>query len=68
MEKLFENYSDVVSVEDTMHMLRLGKSSVYGLLKTHQLRHVRVGRKYLIPKRAVIEFVNGICYNKQDNQ
>ena len=63
MDKVFENYSDIVSVDDIMSMLGIGKSSVYGLLKTSQIRHVRVGRKYIIPKQAVIDFINGVCYN-----
>jgi len=63
MEKVFENYSDIVSVDDIMCMLGIGKSSVYGLLKTNQIKHVRVGRKYIIPKQAVIDFINGVCYN-----
>jgi len=63
MEKIFENYSDIVSIGDIMSMLGIGKSSVYGLLKNDQIRHVRVGRKYIIPKQAVIDFINGVCYN-----
>ena len=63
MDRVFENYSDIVSVDDIMSMLGIGKSSVYGLLKTSQIRHVRVGRKYIIPKQAVIDFINGVCYN-----
>ena len=63
MDKVFENYSDIVSVDDVMSMLGIGKSSAYGLLKTKQIRHVRVGKKYIIPKQSVIEFIGGICYN-----
>ena len=63
MEKVFESYSDIVSVDDIMRMLGIGKSSVYSLLKTNQIKHVRVGRKYVIPKQAVIDFINGVCYN-----
>ena len=62
MNNMFENYNDVVSVEDVMRMLNLGKSSVYALLKTEQIRHVRVGKRYLIPKKAVIDFIIGSCY------
>ena len=63
MEKVFESYSDIVSVDDIMCMLGIGKSSVYSLLKSNQIKHVRVGRKYIIPKQAVIDFINGVCYN-----
>ena len=63
MKNIFESYSDIVSVEDIMCMLGIGKSSVYSLLKSNQIKHVRVGRKYIIPKRSVIDFINGVCYN-----
>jgi len=63
MKNIFESYSDIVSVDDIMRMLGIGKSSVYSLLKTNQIKHVRVGRKYIIPKQAVIDFINGVCYN-----
>ena len=63
MENVFMDYSDIVSVDDIMRMLGICKSSVYGLLKANQIRHVRVGRKYIVPKRAVIDFINGACYN-----
>lgn len=60
---MFQNYPDIVSVEQIMEMLGIGKSSVYSLLKTNQLRHVRVGTKYIIPKSSVIDFACGMCYN-----
>ena len=64
MDKIFTSYQDIVTVADIMNMLNLGKSSVYDLLRTKQIRHVRVGKKYLVPKQAVIDFVNGLCYNE----
>jgi excisionase family DNA binding protein len=63
MDIIFKDYQDIVSVEDIMRMLNLGKSSVYTLLRTNQIYHIRVGKKYIIPKQAVVDFVNGVCYN-----
>ena len=60
---MFEKYNDIVAVEDVMEMLNLGKSTVYGLLQKGQIQHVRVGKKYVIPKSAVIEFLGKSCYN-----
>ena len=62
---MFEKYPDVVSVDHIAAMLNLGKSSVYSLLRNHQLRHVRVGTKYIVPKQSVIDFVSGVCYDGQ---
>lgn len=60
---MFQNYPDIVSVEDIADMLNLGKSSVYSLLQSDQIRHVRVGKKYIVPKQAVIDFVSGVRYD-----
>ena len=61
---MFSNYPDIVSVEQVAQMLGIGKSSAYDLLQTNQIRHVRVGRKYIVPKQAVIDFAPALCYNE----
>jgi excisionase family DNA binding protein len=60
---MFENYKDIVSVDDLKEMLGIGKSSAYALLKNKEIKHVKVGKKYIIPKQAVIGFINSMCYN-----
>ena len=60
---MFRTYPDIVNVNQISKMLNLGISSVYSLLQTQQIKHVRVGRKYIIPKQAVIDFVSDTCYN-----
>lgn len=54
---MFSEYDDIVSIEDVMGMLHIGKSAVYRLLKSKTIRCVRVGRKYIIPKKSVIKFI-----------
>ena len=54
---LFLEYGDIVSVEDVMRMLHIGKSAVYTLLQTKAIKTVRVGRKYIIPKNSIIKFL-----------
>lgn len=54
---MFSKYEDIVSVEDVMGMLHIGKSAVYSLLKSKTIRCVRVGRKYIISKKSVIKFI-----------
>ena len=46
-----------------MDMLGVGKSTAYSLLRNDAIPHVRVGRKYIIPKQAVVGFVQEACYN-----
>jgi excisionase family DNA binding protein len=60
---MFKDYPDVVTVEQLAEMLNIGKSSAYSLLQNNQIRHVKVGKKYIIPKTAVLDFIGEMCYN-----
>jgi excisionase family DNA binding protein len=60
---MFKEYPDIVTVEQIAHMLGIGKASAYELLQKNQIQYVRVGKKYIVPKNAVIAFVSGMCYN-----
>lgn len=45
--------------EETALMLGIGRNYVYELIRTGQLRSIRVGRKILIPLAAIDDFLNG---------
>lgn len=59
-KEIFSEYSDIVTVDEVMKMLRLGKNTVYKLLKDDEIMNVKVGVRYVIPKQSVIEFVSTI--------
>ncbi len=63
---MFSNYPDIVSVPQMCQMLGIGRNSAYSLLHADQIKHRRVGKKYIIPKTAVIGFVSEpeACYNE----
>lgn len=54
---LFKEYDDVVTVNDVMKMLHIGRSNVYKLLSDNSIKTVKVGKRFIIPKRSVIEFI-----------
>lgn len=56
-DKMFEEYSDVVSVDDLRKMLHLGRNAVYALLQDGSIETIRVGKKYIIPKTSAIKFL-----------
>ncbi len=62
---MFEGYADILSVSDVMKALCIGRNSVYQLLRTGKLHHLKIGRKYLIPKPYLIEF---IASNRSDRK
>ena len=49
----------VLRVEDLMPVLDIGRNTAYELIRSGQIRSVRVGRKLRIPKQAVEEFLAG---------
>ena len=57
---MFENYPDVVEVEDLRKMLGgISRKLAYRLLADDEIRSVKVGRTYKIPKACVIECLLG---------
>ena len=59
-QSMFENYPDVVEVDDLRKMLGgISKKLAYRLQSDQEIRSVRVGRTYKIPKICVIEYLMG---------
>lgn len=57
---IFEGYPDVVEVNDLRKMLGgISKKLAYRLLADQEIRSVRVGRTYKIPKVCIIEYMMG---------
>ena len=54
---IFKEYDDVVTVDDVMKMLHIGRNNVYKLLNDNSIKTVKVGKRFIIPKSSVIEFV-----------
>ena len=57
---MFAEYPDVVDVEQLREMLGgISRKLAYRLLTSGELRSVRIGRSYRIPKLCVIEYLTG---------
>jgi excisionase family DNA binding protein len=54
---MFENYPDVVSVDDLQEMLGIGKNTAYKLVKDKIIKSVQIGRQHKIPKCYIIDFL-----------
>ena len=57
MKKLFKEYPDVVSINDLMIMLDIGKRTAYKLLRDGNIKSVKAGRQYKIPKQSIIDYL-----------
>lgn len=54
---IFTDYPDVVTPEDLQEMLHIGRSMAYSLLQDQKIKSLRIGKKYIIPKDSVINFL-----------
>lgn len=55
--KMFENYDDILTVEEACEALKIGYNAMYALLNTGELRGYRNGRVWRIPKTALVEYI-----------
>ena len=46
-------------VEDLMPILDFGRNTAYELVRSGQIRSIRIGRQLRIPRDAVVDFLNG---------
>lgn len=51
------NCKDVLNPREVADVLRVGTTTVYRILNSGELRHIDVGRKKLIPKLYLIEYL-----------
>ncbi len=54
---VFTEFNDVVTVDDVTKMLHVSRVTVYKLLKAGRIRTLKVGKKYIIPKQSIIDFL-----------
>ena len=57
---MLEEYKDVINVKDLCEILNIGKKTAYKLLKNNDIPNRRLGKKYIIPKFGVIEYLKGV--------
>ncbi len=58
-----KDYPDVLSVEQLAQVLGICKNSAYRLVNGRHIGCRRVGRKILIPRQCVQDYLNSARYN-----
>ena len=56
-EEIFEDYPDVVTLNQLKEMLQIGKSLAYKLLKNKEIESFKCGTSYRILKSKIIEYL-----------
>lgn len=54
---MFDAYSDILSIDDVMTALMVGRGRVYQMLNNQELHGFRIGNTWKISKEALIEYV-----------
>ncbi len=52
-----DNYEDILLPEDLQEILHIGRNAVYTYLANGYIKSIRIGRKYRIPKKYLIDFL-----------
>lgn len=55
---MLNRYNDILTVDELCEVLKIGKNTAYALLKSGEIKSVKIGRVYKIPKRSVIKYLN----------
>ena len=62
---MFEEYDELITVEDMQKLLGIGKNTAYELLRENKVKCFRIGRIWKIPKRSIEEYIltqSGVQY------
>ena len=59
---MFNEYRDVMTVKETAEALGICKAAVYRMVKENTIGSHRVGRRILIPKTCLIQYVKSAQY------
>lgn len=60
---MFDTFPDIMSVQDLMKALNIGRNKAYYLINNNQIRHIRMGKTIKIPKVCLIEYVYTVSAN-----
>lgn len=55
---LYEKYPPVLHVKEMADILSISHNTAYNLVRSGQVRSVRVGRTYRIPIEAIVDYLN----------
>lgn len=55
---MLENYPDILSSQEVCQLLKISLHTLYNLIKTGELPARKVGGKYKIAKKSILNFIN----------
>lgn len=58
---MFEIHNDILTIEELMEALYIGRNYAYKLLNSGEIKGFRVGRSWRIPRTSLEEFIINRC-------
>lgn len=55
---MLNEYSEILTVEDVMEILNIGKNAAYDLFRNGEIKCFRLKNRWKVPKQAVIDYIN----------
>ncbi len=55
---MFNSYPDVLSVKQLCEILDIGKNTAYRLLQSGEIKSIKIGKVYKIPKKEVRRYID----------
>lgn len=63
---IFEEYPNIVTTVQLQEMLGIGRTAVLNLLKNGEIKSVKIGNAYKVPKAYVIDYLNTHTNGKEE--
>lgn len=63
---MFKDYPDILTVQQMAQALDIGINTAYGLIHDHTIGCKRIGKKILIPKVCLEDYVLSARYSVSD--
>ena len=54
---MLESYNEILTAEDLYQILPIGRNGVYKLLKSDELKPIRIGKKIFVLKETLIQYL-----------
>lgn len=54
---MFDNYDDILTVEQLMEILSIGRNKAYELLNSGEIKAFKIGRVWKIPRQMLDEYI-----------
>ncbi|MBQ9762802.1 MAG: helix-turn-helix domain-containing protein [Phascolarctobacterium sp.] len=55
---MLNEYSEILTVEDVMEILNIGKNAAYDLFRNGEIKCFRLKNRWKVPKQAVVDYIN----------